>query len=156
MLPAIQNFKYSIKFKGLFQEPLNQSVFVCINLNAFFMLNPYGNENSSKRKMKVLKDLTWYCLCTWKRLCGKAIYKNQLFYLGVHEWNWRHERFFMPEGINNVHALNPIHEPHPYIMIDHLSYATTWQIHTFNLQKYTKKPPFILPVLTFLAAQNLQ
>ena len=39
--------------------------------------------------------------------------------LGVHaEWDWVHERLFMPEGIKNVHALNPFHEPRSYIMMD--------------------------------------
>ena len=37
--------------------------------------------------------------------------------LGVHEWDWVHERLFMPEGIKNAHALNPIHEPRSYISL---------------------------------------
>ena len=40
---------------------------------------------------------------------------NGRFELGVHEWDWVNERLFMPEGIKNVHALNPIHEPRLYI-----------------------------------------
>ena len=61
-------------------------------------------------------------------------------HLGVHEWDWVHERLFMPEGIKNVHALNPIHEPRSYISL-------WWTIlHTplfcrfipLIFQKYTK------------------
>ena len=65
--------------------------------------------------------------------------------LGVHEWDWVHERLLIcpraqPKGIKNVHALNPIHEPRSYIIL-------WWTIlHTplfcrfipLIFQKYTK------------------
>ena len=48
-----------------------------------------------------------------------------------------------PEGIKNVHALNPILEP---IIL---------QIHTFNLPKLHEKPPFILPLSTFKSSRKI-
>ena len=39
------------------------------------------------------------------------------YYLGIHEWDRVHERLLMPEGIKNVHALNPIHELRSYISL---------------------------------------
>ena len=76
--------------------------------------------------------------------------------LGVHEWGWVHERLFMPEGINNVHALNPIHEPCSYISL-------WWTIlHTplfcrfipLIFQKYTKNH-HILPLSTFKGSSKI-
>ena len=77
--------------------------------------------------------------------------------LGVHEWDWVHELVFMPEGIKNVHALNPIHEPRSYISL-------WWTIlHTplfcrfipLIFQKIHKKPPFILPLSTVKSSRKI-
>ena len=78
------------------------------------------------------------------------------FAVGVHEWSWGHERLFMPEGIitfmPSISFMNPVHTS---LMIDHPLYAIILHIHTLKLPKIHEKPPFLLPVLPFLAAQNL-
>ena len=65
--------------------------------------------------------------------------------LGVHEWDWVHERLFMPEGAARGHKKRSCTQSHswtPFIhqcMMDHPSYAIILQIHTFNLPKIHEK-----------------
>ena len=72
-----------------------------------------------------------------------------------------YERLFMPEGAARGHKKRSCTQSHswtPFIhqfMMDHHSYAIILQIHTFNLPKIHKKPPFILPLSTFKSSRKI-
>ena len=80
----------------------------------------------------------------WQDTCSNPFnnWKNKL---GVHEWDWVHERLFMPEGAARGHKKRSCTQSHswtPFIhqfMMDHPSYAIILQIHIFNLPKVLEK-----------------
>ena len=97
---------------------------------------------------------------SWMRL--RAMNFVALGYkLGVHEWDWVHERLFMPEGAARGHKKRSCTQSHswtPFIhqfMMDHPSYAIILQIHTLNLPKIHEKSPFILPPSTFKSSRKI-
>ena len=108
---------------------------------------------------------------SWRQGCIKTTYCNKFLprwnlstifvNLGVHEWDWVHERLFMPEGAARGHKKRSCTQSHswtPFIhqlMMDHPSYAIILQIHTFNLPKIHEKPPFILPLSTFKSSRKI-
>ena len=127
------------------------------------MLN-HSTHIASPKMVSCLYSLSWVNLCTSTPRTGKAnssvAASNEYFTQSIHSGfkeviNWGHEWLFLPECINNVHALNYIHEPRLYIII-----MIWWQtiLHTplfyrfipSIFQKYKKSHHFYCQFSHFL------